>query len=112
MKYIEKSSLQDPNISIVSYTTLHESKDSQAVKNTMAMQLCRPVRWVELIQLFRKNGMELCVEIGPGAVLARTVRWIDRDIEMMYTDTVERLKKAMSKCQSVHEHIHKTEVNP
>jgi len=97
---LKDDAFQDPEIPIYSYTTLGESKKNQDLKEIMAFQLSRPVRWVELIQHFRKNGMQLCIEIGPGAVLSRTVRWIDRTIEMMYTDTAKRLDSAVSRCRS------------
>jgi len=108
---IQKNALQDPEVPIFSYTTLKQSQSKQEVKETMAMQLSRPVRWMELIQLFRSNGMKLCVEVGPGAVLSRTVRWIDRNIEMMYTDPAKRLNNVLSSCQSFLESIRETEVN-
>ena len=108
---IQKDALQDPEIPIFSYTTLKQSQSKQEVKETMAMQLSRPVRWVELIQLFRSSGMRLCVEVGPGAVLSRTVRWIDRNIEMIYTDPTKRLNNVLSTCRSFREGIREPEAN-
>jgi [acyl-carrier-protein] S-malonyltransferase len=108
---IQEDILKDPDIPIFSYTTLKQLHRKKEIKETMAMQLSRPVRWVELIQLFRNNKMELCIEVGPGAVLSRTVRWIDRNIEMMYTDSSEKLKKVLLRCRSFHENKNKIEVN-
>lgn len=99
LKSIQDVLLQNPDIPIVSYTTLQELKSGDNVKETMAMQLPRQVRWVELIQLFRNNGMNLCVEIGPGAVLSRTVRWIDRTIEIMVTDKAKKIGNVILRCK-------------
>lgn len=99
LEVIKETPLQDPNIPIVSYTTLQQLKSGDEVKKIMAMQLPRQVRWVELIQFFRNNGMKLCVEMGPGAVLSRTVRWIDRTIEMMVTDKAKKLNRVISTCK-------------
>lgn len=96
---IQDDHLRDPDIPIFSYTTLNHLKSKQELKKAIAMQLSRPVRWVELIQLFRSNQMKLCIEVGSGAVLSRTVRWIDRTIEMLCTDTAERLNGALSRCK-------------
>jgi len=108
---IQKDTLQDPDIPIFSYTTLKQSHNKQELKETMAMQLSRPVRWVELIQLLRSSGMDLCIEVGPGAVLSRTVRWIDRNIEMMASDPAKRLNNVLEKCRSFRKGIEITEVN-
>ena len=107
---IQDDTLKAPDIPIFSYTTLNRLKNRQEVKETMAKQLSRPVRWVQLIQHFRNNGMKLCVEIGPGAVLSRTVRWIDRHTEMIYTDSAQRLKEVLSRCRSFRDGTSKTEV--
>lgn len=108
---IQENALQNPEVPIFSYTTLKQPQSKQEVKETMAMQLSRPVRWMELIQLFRSSGMKLCVEVGPGAVLSRTVRWIDRNIEMMYTDPTKRLNNVLSTCRSFCEGIREPEAN-
>jgi [acyl-carrier-protein] S-malonyltransferase len=107
LESIQHNAFQDPDIPIYSYTTLKQSKNKQEVKETMAMQLSLPVHWVELIRQFRNNGMKLCIEIGPGAVLARTVRWIDRNIEMMVTDSEKKLSSVISKCKSLCKGIQK-----
>jgi len=97
---IQEGTLQNHGIPIFSYTTLQQLHTKQEVREAMAMQLSRPVRWVELIRQFRNTEMQLCIEMGPGAVLSRTVRWIDRNIEMLYTDTGEKLNRVLSLCRS------------
>lgn len=95
LKAISDRELKDPAIPVFSYTTLNEITGAEEVKDVMCMQLNHPVRWVQLIRLFKDSGMRLCVEVGPGAVLARTVRWIDRNVEMMVTDSAERLNNVI-----------------
>ncbi|MCJ7772988.1 MAG: ACP S-malonyltransferase [Desulfobacterales bacterium] len=111
LKSIKQKVFRDPGVPIFSYSTLKESISSHEVKETMAMQLSHPVRWVELIQLFKNNEMKLCIEIGPGAVLSRTVRWIDRTIEMLHTDSEDKLNTVLSRCRSFRKSTDKLKVN-
>ena len=91
---IKNNTIKDPRIPILSYATLEAVPNGEALKKVMAHQLSHPVRWVDVIRKL-KNGDRLFIEIGPGAVLSRTVRWIDRRIKMMNTGTVEALMKAL-----------------
>lgn len=44
--------------------------DPAAIRDALARQLYSPVRWVETIQAFAGQGVELIAECGPGKVLA------------------------------------------
>ena len=71
--------------------------DRTDLKNMMAYQLSRPVLWVDLI---KKLGIrnKVMTEVGPGAVISRTVIWIDRNIEIINTAKERGLKKAIERC--------------
>ena len=66
----------------------------------MAVQLSGPVLWVDLIKNISRNNNRLLLEVGPGAVIYRTVKWIDRNVEMMSTATVERLEMAIERLKT------------
>jgi [acyl-carrier-protein] S-malonyltransferase len=82
LKVIDPKTLNPPQRKLISYSSLTPIMDARDLVETMAMQLSNPVRWVELIQNLRGKGLERTYEIGPGQVLTRTLRWIDRNIEM------------------------------
>jgi len=88
--------LRDPLIPLISYLFLEAVPDQEGLRNVMATQLSRPVLWTDLIKKLL-NSTTMFIEVGPGAVISRTVRWIDRDIEIANTDTKERLLKAVGK---------------
>lgn len=67
---------------MVSYLTLEPVSGGEAVRRVMAEQLSRPVSWVDLVRRLSK-GEPLLFEAGPGALLSRSVRWIDRKVEML-----------------------------
>lgn len=82
LEEIKTGCFMDPKIPLVSYLTLEPAKDGDAVRRIMAEQLSRPVSWVDLIRRLSGDGT-VFFEAGPGALLYRTVRWIDRGIEML-----------------------------
>ncbi len=97
LKEIENHHLRNPKVPLMSYLTLDYVLDKRALINVMAEQLSGPVYWVELVQKLALNNFKLLIEVGPGAVISRTVRWIDRNIEIATTDTNERLERAITK---------------
>jgi [acyl-carrier-protein] S-malonyltransferase len=88
---IENIHMRDPQIHIVSYLSLDSVPKGSELRNIMAAQLSHPVLWVDLIKRLRSNNTRLFIEVGPGKVISRTVRWIDRDIEIMNTANKDSL---------------------
>ncbi len=88
---LQEKELNDPQIDLVSYSTLEKVDNGHSLKQVMANQLSCPVFWSDLIKKLGKNAVGLFYEIGPGAVISRTVRWIDRNIEIMNISNKERL---------------------
>lgn len=98
---IKDDHLRDPRIPLISYLFLESVPNKKELKETMTAQLTRPVLWVDLIKRLRNNNTRLLIEIGPGAVISRTVRWIDRKIEIVNTATKERLLKAVERYRTL-----------
>ena len=92
---IENDHLRPPQIPLISYLFLEPVPDQKALKRTMAAQLSRPVLWVDLIKSIQNSDIRLLVEVGPGRVISRTVKWIDRDIEILNTSGREELTEAI-----------------
>ncbi len=97
LKEIKEEHLNDPRIPLISYRSLDPVVDRTDLKNIMAYQLSRPVLWIDLI---KKLGIDnrIMIEVGPGAVISRTVMWIDREIEIINTAKDRGLKKAIERC--------------
>jgi [acyl-carrier-protein] S-malonyltransferase len=103
LRELEDAHLQEPQAPLFSYSSLEKVLDANTLKQTMASQLSNPVFWVDLIKKIRNEGNTLFVEVGPGAVLYRTVRWIDRNIEIMITARHDSLVKVMERCNALTE---------
>jgi len=92
LKTLKDKTFSAPRIPLFSYTTLAPIEDAGSLCETMAYQLSRPVLWVDLIKKLRHKNVRRMVEIGTGAMLSRTIRWIDRSITIMNTDTADNIK--------------------
>jgi malonyl CoA-acyl carrier protein transacylase len=95
LKAMKNKTFSKPRLPLFSYTTLAPIEDAGSLCETMAYQLSRPVLWVDLIKKLRHKNVRRMVEIGTGAMLSRTVRWIDRTITMMNTDTADGTKRVI-----------------
>lgn len=94
---IKDKCLKSPLVPLMSYFTLDYVNDQKELKEIMASQLSNPVLWVDLIKKLGHNNNRLLIEVGPGAVLFRTVRWIDRKFEIVITATEKGLNNAINK---------------
>ncbi len=99
-RHLTTINVAPPQIPLLSYSSLEHVTDAEKLKTIMANQLSGPVLWVDVIKQLRSNGNGLFVEIGPGTVLYRTIRWIDRTIEAKITDTVKAIEAVIEKCDN------------
>jgi [acyl-carrier-protein] S-malonyltransferase len=97
LKEIDESCLNDPEVPLISYSSLDFLPSRNNVKTIMAEQLRRPVLWIDVIRKLHDGTNNLFIEVGPGAVLFRTVRWIDRHIEIMVTAKRENVMKVIER---------------
>lgn len=61
--------------------------DGDALRDALIRQVSRPVRWQESIKRMAADGVTLCVEIGPGKVLAGLIKRIDGSIKSVNVQT-------------------------
>lgn len=97
---INENHLRDPHTPLISYLLLESVADKMELKKIVAKQLSNPVFWVDLVKKLHNNNVSF-VEVGPGAIISRSVRWIDRNIRIINTsglnslhNTVKRLEMA------------------
>ncbi len=73
--------------------------DPDAIRQALADQVHRPVRWVQCVAAMRGAGADLLVEAGPGRVLAGLVRRIDREAKAAVADDPATLQAAIDAAQ-------------
>ena len=97
LREIKDIDLRNPRIPLVSYLSLNSVPDKSELRSVMVTQLSHPVLWVDLIKRLHSNNIRLFVEVGPGEVISRTVRWIDRNIEIVNTGNKGKLLKTVDR---------------
>lgn len=78
---LEKVNFKSPKIDVVSNVDLSIYQTAAEIRTKLQQQLYSPVRWVETVQLFKQNGIELLVECGPGKVLSGLSKRIDKSLK-------------------------------
>ena len=97
--YLGGIDVKAPRIPVVNNVDVAMENDPQRIKDALARQACKPVRWVEVVRSMAAAGVTHVVECGPGKVLAGLTRRIDANLQgLAITDpqsmgqTLEALK--------------------
>jgi [acyl-carrier-protein] S-malonyltransferase len=84
-----------PDITVINATDATPYVDAGDIRERLAVQVHRPVRWVDTINAMLGAGATMIVECGPGKVLAGLVRRIDRATPVGTIDSQSGLEKAL-----------------
>jgi [acyl-carrier-protein] S-malonyltransferase len=68
------------NVDVLHNVDASIAKDINEIKSKLVEQLHKPVLWTSSVQKMQQLGIEKIVELGPGKVLARLTRRIDRSL--------------------------------
>ena len=77
--------LEEPTVPILMNALAQPATAPELIRDALAQQLTSPVRWTESMSWMMAQGVDVCVEIGPGNVLTNLLRRIDRSVERMPT---------------------------
>ncbi len=75
--YLDKVAVQAPAIPVLHNADVKSHADAASIKDALVRQLYSPVRWVETVQAFGRQGVTFNVECAPGKVLAGLNKRID-----------------------------------
>lgn len=84
-----------PDVPVISNVDLSIYQSVEQIRLLLKQQLCRPVRWVETIQLMKSKGVELLVECGPGKVLSGLTKRIDKSLHAISVNDSVSLENAL-----------------
>ncbi|MGH1440824.1 MAG: ACP S-malonyltransferase [Cellvibrionaceae bacterium] len=85
-----------PTIPVAHNVHAKTESDPEAIKKAMIEQIYHPVLWVACVNTLVKEGVDTCVECGPGKVLSGLSKRIDRSIKSLATETPELFSTALS----------------
>jgi [acyl-carrier-protein] S-malonyltransferase len=69
-EYLSAVEISNPILPVINNADVAIYQNATEVRNGLVKQLYSPVRWVETIQFLAKEGVDCCIECGPGKVLA------------------------------------------
>lgn len=69
--------------------------DSGRVRELLALQLTRPVRWVDIIKKMKAEDVSAVFEIGPGKVLTGLVKRIEKEMNSFNLTEAADLEKVL-----------------
>ena len=99
---IAQSPMQEPHTPIISYVN-HQLLDRAAlVAELLSIQLRSQVDWVGVVDELIRQGLTPMVEVGPGQMLGRSVRWIHRKAQVLDTETVNALEDTIRNLKKDH----------
>lgn len=95
-EYLAKVEVRSPGIPVLHNADVASYSDGAAIKDALVRQLFSPVRWVETVQAFGKQGITHNVECAPGKVLAGLNKRIDTNQQAMTINDGAALKAALA----------------
>ena len=75
-EFISKFSIKLPSFPVVSNVNANAYSSAASISELLVKQIYSPVRWTDVIQGIRENGVDNFVECGPGNVLTKLLRQI------------------------------------
>jgi [acyl-carrier-protein] S-malonyltransferase len=94
--YLNNISVTAPVVPVLHNADVAAYNDAAKIKDALVRQLYSPVRWVETVQAFGKQGITHNVECAPGKVLAGLNKRIDTNQQAMAINDGEALKAALA----------------
>ena len=94
--YLKSVTLQTPVIPVLHNADVVSYSEAAAIKDALVRQLYSPVRWVETVQAFGKQGITDNAECAPGKVLAGLNKRIDTNQQASAINDGEALKAALA----------------
>jgi len=93
MPVLEKINFNDPAIPVFSNVTGKLISSGSQAKQLAALHITSPVRWTDEEKAIAANGIDACLEVGPGKVLQGL--WTDSgsEIPVYAAGTLEDIKK-------------------
>lgn len=90
-----------PQVTIYHNVDAAPRHEPAQIRQALADQVRRPVRWVECVQAMRAADVSLLLEAGPGRVLCGLARRIDRQLEALPLDDPDTLETALAKAREI-----------
>lgn len=96
---LAKTNFKNPQVPVIQNVDVKVHEEASEIRQALALQLHRPVRWTETIQAMHAQGVDVILEMGPGRVLTGLNKRIDRRLKSLSVQDPGGLEKAMQYCK-------------
>jgi len=93
---LAETEFHEPDIPVISNFLAEPAEGPAAIRDSLKDQVTGSVRWIESIQLLRKQGHDLFIELGPGKILAGFMARIDKDARIISIEDAASLEAAIT----------------
>ncbi len=97
---LAKIAVSAPRIPVVNNVDVAMESDPRRIREALARQACKPVRWVEVVRHLAGMGVTHVAECGPGKVLAGLTRRIDGNLQGLAIADPRSLEQALRALKS------------
>lgn len=94
-KELEKISVFDMNIPVITNVTADYVAKKEDVKELLKLQVSNSVRWEESVRRMIADGTDTFIEIGPGKTLSGFIRKIDKEVRVFNVEDMQSLEKTL-----------------
>ncbi len=84
-----------PAVAVINNVDVAITQDPEAIRDALVRQAWHAVRWVEIIQTMKAQGITHVVECGPGKVLSGMVKRIEPDMVSLSVTDPESMQIAL-----------------
>lgn len=89
---LQTITIQKPEIAVINNVRAQPYTDEASIREGLAQQLYKPVRWVEIIQYFIQYEIKTILECGPAKVLTGLNKRIDKQLQLFATTDLNSLE--------------------
>ncbi|MFO8079223.1 MAG: ACP S-malonyltransferase [Armatimonadota bacterium] len=89
---LEEMEFAPGDVPVVANVDAEPHTDPAEIRENLGRQMTSSVRWEQSVRWLIDEGVDTFVEIGPGTVLSKLIRRIDREVTTLNVDGVEDVK--------------------
>lgn len=94
--HLAQVEIKRPQIPVINNVDVAAVSEPSAIRDALARQACRPVRWVEIMQTMARAGSTHVIECGPGKVLAALTKRVVPELDSCAVTDAQSLAQAIA----------------
>ncbi len=71
------------------------ARTAEEIRRILATGFCHPTNWNATFEAMVSDGFRVFLEVGPGEMLSKMSRWIDRSVRCVPAGSIEAIDRAM-----------------